>query len=305
MHRFKLRQHLSLLTIVLVAALSLFGKVSLVRAEAGQGITISPAATQISIKPGGSLNKKISVTNGGTIDYDVTVSVAPYRVVGLDYDPKFTLLPGATEVTSWVSVNDSVRELKAGATTVFDYTVSIPSNTPPGGYYAVLFAITGLDSTDAQGITAVSRVGNILYITVEGTVKAGGEFTGEPLGRYLFQEEILVSARISNTGGTHYTTNVTYTYKGVTGKTLRTSKFERIILPQTERRITDTWRPSWPIGIYTISRSATVAGEKQTLPDIRVFFIRPWLLITALIVIAAAALWLSSRVYIRRHKKAK
>jgi hypothetical protein len=57
-----------------------------------------------------------------------------------------------------------------------------------------------------------------------------------------------------------------------------TATTERYVLPQTEREIISTWSPQVVFGIFTVHRSATIAGQDQTLPDQKIVVINPWII---------------------------
>ena len=274
------------------------------QSNGAQGITISPASTQVTVKPGSAVTDKFEIINSGDEAYIVNVSVAPYRVQGIDYEPRFTQLPGVTEAASWVSMTDDSAELRARDTISVDYTVSVPETIAPGGYYVVLFAETSpLSSSATGGVIPHNRVGNILYITVEGEVETAGELKQEPTAPFVLSTGLPLGVRITNSGGVHFVSEITFSINGITGKTLHQETLERYVLPQTERRILTSWEPSAPIGFYTIKTSGVVAGETQTLPDQVVFFVTPWLLAALFLLIAVIGIVLSARVYTRKHQK--
>src|ERR1700738_846910 len=101
-----------------------------------QNITITPSSTELSVAPGSSAASSFDVVNEGNNAYNVTVSVAPYHVEGVDYDPQFTPLPGTTDASKWVHITDlPMQTLAAHKLTNVNYVLSVPAGTTPGGYY--------------------------------------------------------------------------------------------------------------------------------------------------------------------------
>ncbi|RWZ78193.1 MAG: hypothetical protein EOT05_00265 [Candidatus Microsaccharimonas sossegonensis] len=240
-----------------------------------QAITLSPTSTDVSIDPGGTLTKTVDIINSGNDSFNATLSVTPYYVSGANYDPQFTQLPGTVDASAWVTFSVTNQKVAALKTVTVPYTIQVPKNTPSGGYYAVIFAATSTDN-NKTGVVTQNRVGNILYITVNGPIKSGGSLTATPLPVVSFIGSIPISTKISNSGGTHFITTATYTVTDITGKQVFSAKTERYVLPQTERTISATWNPQAFIGIFTVHRSATVAGNVNTLPDEKIVVINPW-----------------------------
>ena len=160
------------MSLLIVAAFVFTGNSA--AAESAQHILVTPSSTAFSIDPGAKKAGSLSVINEGDSPFIVDVSSSPYHVEGLHYDPKFTQLPGTTDASQWVTFTSQTSQtVDARKLTNIDYTVTVPAGTAPGGYYAVIFAETSPTESSA-GVVAHNRVGDILYITVNGDVKAAG-----------------------------------------------------------------------------------------------------------------------------------
>ncbi|HEY8886028.1 MAG TPA: hypothetical protein VIM31_00815 [Candidatus Microsaccharimonas sp.] len=243
-----------------------------------QAITLSPASTEVTVDPGATATKSVDVINSGSDSFNVKVSTSPYYVSGEDYDPRFTQLPGTVDASGWVHLSLTSATIAGLKVLSVPYTVTVPKDTPAGGYYAVVFAET---STDDQktGVVSHNRVGDILYITVNGNIKSGGNVIGSPLPSVSFVGSIPISTKVSNSGGTHFVTKTAYSVTDMTGKLIFTATTERYVLPQTERTITSSWTPQSLFGIFTVKRSATIDGVVKTLPDERIVIINPWVFV--------------------------
>ena len=273
--------------------------------DGAQDITMTPASTDLTIAPGETVEASFEVINGGNEGFGVNLSVAPYSVENISYDPNFTQLPGTTSVTDWINITEASAELAAHTSKKINYSVSAPTSAAPGGYYAVLFAETNPLTDDASGIVPHNRVGNVLYITVSGPVSLSGSAETGSLPRFLFQSTLPMNLTVTNNGGVHFVTTVEFSVKSLTGNELYHNTAERYVLPQTQRLIETTWTPSAPLGFYTMSRTATIGDELQTLPDQWVIIIQPWLLGVLFLLLAAIGVFLSSRVFIRHHSHRK
>ena len=288
----------------LLIALLVFGiaRPTFAQANTSQNITMSPASTLVSIKPGATIEKKFQILNSGGTEYTIVTSASPYHVVGNEYTPDFNQLPGTTDTAKWVQVLNPSATVDAQKSTDISYRITVPESTAPGGYYAVLFAETRpVGSTEKSGVVPRNRVGNILYITVEGAVKTSGDVTVRSAQGFKYQATIPIGFTISNTGGVHFLTTVKATVKSITGKTVYNSSIERYVLPQTQRDIPIDWSPTAPVGVYTVSRSAMVAGTERSLPDQTFVYVQPWVIVLAVSLLASIILYFSSHASARRN----
>ena len=247
-------------------------------ASAGvKAITVTPSSTDLVINPGSSTSRSIDVINQGSDSFKVTLSTSPYHVSSLNYDPQFTQIPGTLDPSEWIHLSVKSNTLDGNKTLTVPYTIDVPKNTAPGGYYAVLFAETSNDSTQS-GVVSHNRVGSILYITVNGDIKSGGVLTADSLPTVNFGGNVPLGLKVSNTGGTHFVTNAVFSVTDLGGKEILHASFDRYVLPQTEREIKSGFTPQSLVNVYTVHRSATIAGELKHLPDEKIYFITPWLL---------------------------
>lgn len=272
--------------------------------SASQAITISPASTRLSIDPGASVTEKFEIINGGEDGYTVDLSVSPYRVVGEQYDPAFTQLPGTVDASEWVKLSRSSEQLDGQKVLSTSYTVTVPKDTAPGGYYAVIFAQTSQEQkSEASGVIPHNRVGNILYITVNGDVETKGEATGNDIPFFTFSSSVPIGVKVSNNGGVHFETKATFRVTDFRGNEVFKSEVDRFVLPGTIRDISTSWDTPLPFGIYTVERSATVAGETVTLDSKKVVVISPWFLFCVVIFLGSIITLLVMRINQRKKEK--
>lgn len=265
-----------------------------------QSITVSPASTELSVDPGKTVEKSLDVINSGADTFSVKVYASPYHVVGENYDPAFTQLPGTIDASAWVKLYPTKKTVDGYKLLTVPYTITVPAGTAPGGYYAVIFAETSTD-TSASGVLSRNRVGDILYITVNGTVTTSGQVTPDPLPLFTFGGPVSIGTKVSNSGGVHFKTTSVYSVTDITGKTVFTSRQEKYVLPQTVRQVAVSWTPSSLFNIYTIHRSASVGDMNKQLPDQKITVISPVILIGAVVIIGIAIGILFGAIRRRRH----
>jgi hypothetical protein len=267
------------------------------------GITMTPSSTRLQALPGGSASSQFTVINEGNTGYNIDLSTEPYYAVGDNYLPKFTLLPGKTNASAWIRLKEqNAIYLPAHKTQSISYALSVPAGVAPGGYYAVIFAETEPTTPNNEGIITHNRVGDILYITVEGPVTKKGTIVSTGLPRFEFGDSLPISLLVQNSGGIYFLADVNVSSQGIGHKTAFNASLQRYVLPQTERLVSVTWKSLPLLGIYKISRSAMIFGGNQNLPVQQVIIIRSWLLILIALIGLAAIVLLARQVLIRSGK---
>jgi hypothetical protein len=295
---------------ILMGAIAFIGVVGLVGTSSSahaasplQLINITPSSSSVSIDPGTNIKGSVDVINQGDIPFDVTVTSAPYYVEGLNYDPHFTQLPGTVDASKWVDFQTATAgRIESKKLLSVDYTITVPEGTAPGGYYAVIFAKTGA-STNGTGISSHGRVGDILYISVNGNVTKEGTARENAVPTLISRPFVDLNVIVGNKGGVHFLTTVDILVKNVFNKTVFSYRADRYVLPQTEREIATTWSTNAPLGIYHIERTATLPNGDANLASQWVVVVQPWVIIALIAIIVV--LVGTSITHIRRTRKAK
>lgn len=267
-----------------------------------QAISLSPATTQVAIDPGKSDSDKVEVINTGDGSFSVTMSTAPYYVTGENYDPHFTQLPGTVDASKWIHLQTTTAPLESHKILSVPYTISVPANTAPGGYYAVIFAETSQENVTSGGVVPHNRVGNIIYITVNGEVKKSGYVKADPLPSFSFSQTIPLGVQVANDGGVHFQTTASFSVTDITGKEVFKANFDRLILPSTVRDISTNWSSQLPVGIYKVHRQAIAADQTTVLATQTIVIVSPWFLLGAILIIGAIIAFFILRSNQRKRK---
>lgn len=271
-------------------------------AKAAQAITITPTSIDKVINPGEALKGQTQVLNQADSPFDYKVYAAPYSVTGEEYDPSFTPIPGATNVASWFKLKAAKTRLDAYTTSALDYTITVPANAKPGGYYAVIFAETE-SKVEGTGVTTQKRVGTVAYIRVAGdAVEQGGVASWSVP---WFQEpNLLQTLRLENTGSVHYSATIKTTVKDVFGSTKLSYAQKRNVLPEKIRKVEIEWEKTPALGIFNVSGTVEIFGKTTPLSTKYVLVmskeIQRGILIFGGIIIL---FYLSKKIY--RYRKAK
>jgi len=247
---------------------------SAVSGPASKILTITPATTKPTIQPGESKNSKFQIINQGTADYPVHVYAAPYTVHSEAYTPDFTPVKGKLNPSSWIHFTVSDANITPNQTLDVNYTITVPSGTAPGGYYAVAFAETKSPGSGKQGVIINERVGEIFYIQVAGKVHQAGKlltwssnfWQKQPLGATL---------RLENDGSIDYASDIHITVGDLFGRAKYVFATQKEVLPQTIRNIPVTWDHTPPLGLFKVTGTATVSGKTVGLHTHYVLVVSP------------------------------
>jgi hypothetical protein len=230
-----------------------------------QSITISPTSIDQSLQPGSVANGSFQIINSGDTEYTFRVYAAPYRVTGEDYNPDFTALPGAPNVSSWVKLSSPSTKVGARQSLTVNYSIHVPAGTSAGGYYAVAFAQTQPLPSPTTGVVITDRVGEIFYLRVAGNAKQSGSLLTWQ-SNFLQKPPLTAAVRIEDTGAYNFPTTVNIRVKNVFGRTVYSFTTTRQILPQTVRHITIPWKSTPSIGFFKVSGTAKLLNSTNQLP---------------------------------------
>lgn len=264
--------------------------------ESEQHITVSPVSSDISLNPGGLYNGVATIRNEGAAAFNVAASVTGYHAKNLTYDPVFTPVNSAGDVTSWITLGEKqIDRITPGSTTELPFTIRVPATTKPGGYYAVIFSQTTPTGATSQSIIRHNRVGTILYITVNGAMQREGSARADSVTMLSFDGSVAIPVIASNTGGVHFTSDYTVRVTSLFGKQLLTKSVSAPVLPQTERRLVVDWKADAPFGIYKIDRTVATTGDATKLAIAVVIVLSPALLIGVVCLLVAAISFIAIR----------
>ncbi|RWZ78633.1 MAG: hypothetical protein EOT05_02680 [Candidatus Microsaccharimonas sossegonensis] len=290
---------------IFVVIVTFFTSHTTYAAEPAQLINVSPSSTALSVEPGASAKGIVTVINQGTTSFQTKLTVSPYYVKNLQYTPSFTQLPGTIDPSTWVQFTSPITAT-VESKKLFDatYTVTVPAGTAPGGYYAVIFAETDVPNDAGSGVAARSRVGDILYITVNGNVTQAGTANAANLPLVITQDQVPLLVTVGNQGSVHFQTTINTNIKDMFNQTAFSYQANAYVLPQTARQLTTTWSPQAAVGIYRIEQTVSLPKGEEKLPIKWVVVVKPWVILVLIAIIILIILTLLFMVG-RRIQKGK
>lgn len=283
------------MTLVAIAIISIaVSGVATAADQVANSITMSPSSTSLTVDAGEAATGSMKIINEGSTAYEFSVYARPYGVTNEQYDPDFTTQNINANVYKWVQFNQTKYRIEPGQAIDVAYTLHVPADASPGGHYGVLFAETAASSIASTGVARKNRVGNLLYVTVNGSHIEKGEFKGFQLPSWQTSAPMVSSVRIKNTGNVDFRAKVTTVAKDMFGRTKYAYTGDPIVLPETTRLAEMKWTNAPNFGIFKVDQSVEFLNQKQQNSSF-VLIAPKWALIVIILVIVAGAAYVTLR----------
>jgi len=292
-------------------------------------LTVSPPRVEITGDPGTTIYSEIEVFNEQEGTRTFFTSFENFEPSGDTGAPRFI---GAKDgLATWIEANSKVT-LQSGERVVVPFSITIPQNAEPGGYFAAIFF--GSQAPGAQGGGEVSiggKIGVLILLRVSGEVAEGGgllEFSTKDRQRFFTTLPITFAYRINNTGGDrivpHGEVIIKNTLQITSAKLLANDK-EGSVLPSSARKFEVLWGEEsvapaeaksagffemviqelkdFHFGWYRANLNLVWGDDlSQTAFASYSFFVIPWHLLLVLIVFLAIV-WFAGRFGLRRYNR--
>ncbi len=279
-------------------------------------LTISPVKVEVSGDPGQTLTGEIELFNEQSDTKTLFSSFENFEPSGETGSPKFT--DGTSGLATWMSVTEKVT-LKPSETIKVPYSITIPPDAEPGGYFSAIFWSEYNPAVADESVVSIGgKLGVLILLRVNGDIKeAAGissfDIENEPW--WHSQLPINFVYRFNNQGGDRVVPLgdivIRNTFGGLT-TTLPANPTEGSVLPNSVRKFQSQWgtTPSveeeqtfmlvvkkqltdFHFGRYTANLSVTYGQDNQVVSDSLSFYIIPWqLLLVSLIPIIGFVLFL-------------
>lgn len=311
----------SLFAIILTLALGVIAISPAVFAEGEENpldtapeLSVSPATTSVSLKPGASVDYTLVVTNDRAEDLQITAYVAPYSIQNEDYDVDFDKETNRTQLSRWIEfVNEDGSTTKnykatipAATKSYVNYRVTIPEDIPDGGQYASIFIQTG-DSDkplESSGISTVSRVGVIIYGRGLGATDERAEVTELDVPSFMTNGPVKASALITNNGNTDIEVEYSFTVNSIIGAELYHSESKDPVLPDASRRIKSSWENTQPMGIFRVTYKVSTLGNDYEVSKL-IIILPVYMIVVAFFVLTLLVIWIIILIRKRRERKSR
>lgn len=279
-------------------------------------LTVSPAKVEVSANPGQQVKGEIEIYNEQEDSKTFYTSFENFESRGDTGAPYFVGSNGG--LATWITSDPEVK-LVQGERTKVPYSISIPSNAKPGGYFAAVFFGTEKPKGENGGEVSIGgKIGVLILLRVNGDIKESAglsSFSSTDAKRFFVTSPVNFEYNFNNVGGDRVVPKgevvITNTIMMKTATLLANEK-EGSVLPQSTRKFNVVWGDSKKtdksffsmlskemkdlnFGFYTATINLTWGESGQTATNSFHFFVFPWhLIMVALVVILVLKVILSS-----------
>ncbi len=231
--------------LVNIAVLTLFTAL-LGTSKTAEALTLTPVRLELSGNPGETVTSEITLINDRDQQENFYSSYANFEAQGETGSPNFV---DPTEgLGTWIKT-DEVVALAAGTSKIVPVTITIPTNTEPGGYFAaVFFGTSNPNPSDAGTVSIGAKTGVLVLLRVNGEVDENGgilEFGTKDNTRFFTALPVNFYYRFQNTGGDRVKPEGDIEIKhfiGFTRAKVPANIVEGNVLPDQIRRFEATWQ---------------------------------------------------------------
>lgn len=300
---------------VLVVGLVMFASLVLVaglsRAQdsqgSGSGLSISPTRTELRIEPGKTDKVEVSVRNVTRGAIVAKPFISDFESDDATGEPRLyasTEKRNSASIASFVSGLEDVS-LAPGESKNLTYTISIPGNAAPGGYYgAVTYRAVPADQAGPESgeVALTANVASLVLIEVPGDITEQIQVTSVGVGKNAEGAQVKFGSffttkpdrsaiTVKNNGNSFSKPFGTVSLTNMSGKQIHSYELNNAtprgnILPKTSRTFTDEIKNISKPGRYTITANIShgTGGEVIT-KKVSFWYVPVWLLVVIVVLL--------------------
>jgi len=274
-----------------------------------QIFSIYPAKQEITVSPGETVIKRVSIENNLKIRTLFNVFVVDVAA-GDDSPVKFFEDEdiGPYSLKRFIDVSDSSFYLEPGESRQVVLGIQLPAAALPGGLYGAIIVSSELEDEGAINAKVVSRIASLLFITVPGDVVERGKIIDfGVLGKKFKSQKDVVRGQVTyqNTGGIYLNPYGFVEVLGMFGGSVWQKEVDPwYVFPDSTRLLDFTVDKDLGVGFYRLKGGFNLGFQDRVIAVNDWFIVLPslWviILIGVLIFIAFAYLVLKFRIRWRK-----
>jgi hypothetical protein len=284
---------------------------ALVMAPLAEAITITPPRLELEGDPGETISAEFKVTNDTNSSATYYTQVENFESKDESGNPQF--IQTKEGLATWITVTSSAQ-IDPGAQKTIPFSIRIPRNAEPGGYFSSVFVRTTPPPTSGGEVSIGARLGTLVLLRVNGEIQEGVdilEFSTKEKKRFFTSLPVELYYRFQNTGTDRVKPSGEVIIKNLIGlkaKVLNANRSEGSVLPRSIRRFEMPWinsgggqedptlavsernpggfleeaRYQWEhfaFGYYTANLDITFGENNNTAGGTFRFFVVPWQLL--------------------------
>ncbi len=274
-----------------------------VLAPRAQALTITPIRFEVEGDPGQTITRDVLIKNEEEEARTYYISYANFEAAGESGTPSF--VEPKDGIGTWITTDKTIYVPQGGETLV-PFSITIPQNANPGGYFGTIFFGSSPSEAQEGKVSVGSKIGALVLLTVSGDVKEDGgiiEFNTKDNKKFFTSLPVSLFYRFQNAGADRVKPIGEITIRNIFGfvsTRIPANEVEGNILPTQIRRFETSWmsgkkhasgeeqdiqgffskaRYEWQnfaIGYYTAKIELSFGISEQTSKEKVSFFIFPW-----------------------------
>ncbi len=209
-----------------------------------KALTVSPVRFEVSADAGEEIIDSIILYNDTDVTQNLYTSYANFEARGESGTPAF--LEEKTDLATWIKTNPNVV-IQPGESKIVPFTIKIPSDVQPGGYFATIFFGTVPPEGSGSQLSIGAKTGVLVLLRVNGEIdEKGGILEFGTVNNQTFFTALPVSFtyRFQNSGSDRVKpdgfVNIKNIFGGEAAK-LIANPVDGNVLPESVRRFEVVW----------------------------------------------------------------
>lgn len=211
-----------------------------------KAVSVSPAIEEISVDAGSQKEFSVLVTNDEPKTVTYAITIQKFIPEGDNGRVQFLSPQNTDGLPNWIYLDASTLTLRSGESKKLSVSLRVPQEAIPGGHYAALFLTqTSLDVASGQNVSAVPRIGILVFATVNGAIverlSLNNAYT-EQVDSSHFPVRFVVD--VGNQGSVHVQPSIRIDVTNLFGQTVATidgNASKGRVLPGSKRIYTADW----------------------------------------------------------------
>jgi hypothetical protein len=260
-------------------------------------IKVEPSIVEDMVNPGDVVSRQITITNQSDKEVTFYAYLKDFKAAADDESGQAQLIvPGSESgnyISSWIDITTDGITLPPGAGQSVPYTITVPSNVGPGGYYgAVVFGTQAPKAKPGEAekgasIGVAEQAAALILLQVPGKADERADIREFKTDKLLYATPFSInfSSKIENLGNVHVKPMGVIEISDMMGRKVTSIPVNDKggnILPKSSRLFTSTWKDSFGFGRYeatlvlSYGTAADVGGEgKKSLTMFWYFWVFP------------------------------
>lgn len=259
-------------------------------------VSISPIIFDKTVNPGDVLNLELKVKNNSPEAKTMFAFIKDFKAEGEEGRAQL-INPGgenSSSLSSWITINKEGELFEKDQEKIIPFTIKVPENTGPGGYYGAISYGTKPPETKGEGVSMAfgQQITSLILVQIRGKSDEKAilrEFTTDKKF-YSTPFDVLFTTKIENQGNVHIKPVGVIEITDMGGKKKAILPFNEKrgnILPKSTRVFHNNWDDTFGFGRYRAHLLVNYGSKAedgglgiQNINYTLQFWILPWKIIT-------------------------